>query len=50
MSGLVGLIFAWAAAFRLGEWACFDHDPDDLSTGLFFAALAAIAFIVARQR
>lgn len=48
MSGLIGFLFAWVAAFRLGEWVWFDRDPDDLSTGLFFAALAAIAFVIAR--
>lgn len=47
MSALIGFLFAWVAAFRLGEWAFFDHDQDDFVTGIVFAALAVIAFIIA---
>ena len=46
MSALIGLTFGWVGVARLVEWAFFDHDRDDLSTGLFFLTLAAIAFLI----
>ena len=50
MSALIGLTFGWVGVVRLVEWAFFDHDRDDLSTGLFFLALAAIALVIAGER
>ena len=47
MSALLGFLFAWVAVVRLGEWAFFDHDQDDFVTGIVFAVLAIIAFIIA---
>jgi len=49
MSALLFILFAWVGAFRLGEWAFFDHDREDLWVGLLFSGLAAVALVIARS-
>ncbi len=46
MSALIGGFFALVGVVRLLEWACNDHDRDDLVTGIVFVALAVVALLI----